>query len=126
MSRTFDGITMLKKISLVLAFLMVIMIFTACAECIDTKRETVEVVITDAYYEDEWTQFIPSGKALIPIVHSARYIITVKHNGVEYDIDDSDVYEGYKYRIGDTVEAVLETRTYDDGRVTYDILELRG
>jgi hypothetical protein len=63
---------------------------------------------------------------MIPINHPATYRITVEYDGAEYNIGGSDVYNTYNDRIGETIEALLEIRTYDDGTVKYDILSLNG
>ena len=117
---------MKRKLAILLLLIVLCMLTAACAKCIDTKQETVEVVITDEHYRGPYTTFAYSGKVMVPIHHAATYRITVEYNGVEYDVHGRDVYDAYKDRIGETVEGILEIRTYDDGTVKYEIVSLEG
>lgn len=56
----------------------------------------------------------------------AEYEITVNYNGVEYSLSDESTYRKYHGRIGQTVSAVLVTKTYDDGEVRQYINRLGG
>lgn len=51
---------------------------------------------------------------------------TVNYNGVEYSLSDESTYRKYHGRIGQTVSAVLVTKTYDDGEVRQYINRLGG
>ena len=103
--------------------LMILLV--GCAECIDTKYENVEVNIVNKHYRAMWMQPIRSGKVTTFITHPARYEIIIEYKGTEYTIDDSDTYDKYKDKVGKTVIGTLETRTYDDGTVKYDITQLK-
>lgn len=56
----------------------------------------------------------------------AEYEITVNYNGAEYSLSDESTYRKYHGRIGQTVSAVLVTKTYDDGEVRQYINRLGG
>ena len=56
----------------------------------------------------------------------AEYEITVDYNGVEYSLSDESTYRKYHGRIGQTVSAVLITKTYDNGNVKQYINCLGG
>lgn len=68
--------------------------------------------------------YSPATKTMMPQSHPAVYSITVKYNGVEYDISDSDTYNKYSDKIGEYVDGILETKKYDDGTVRYNIVDL--
>ena len=59
------------------------------------------------------------------------YMAPVSYNGwdytnVEYSLSDESTYRKYHGRIGQTVSAVLVTKTYDDGEVRQYINRLGG
>ena len=56
----------------------------------------------------------------------AEYEITVNYNGTEYSLNDESTYRKYHGRIGQTVSAVLITKTYDNGKVKQWIDSLGG
>ena len=115
----------MKKIFIMILVLMLgCSILCGCAELVSTEYETVDVEIIDEYYRGPYTSFVFSGKVLIPISRPATYRIDVEYDGVKYSIYDSDTYNIYKDRVGDTVKATLKIRTYDDGNVTRDITAL--
>ena len=113
-----------NKIFALLLLIALITCLVGCAECISTECETVEVVIVDEYHRSAYTQFIFSGKTMIPITHAARYEIIVEYNGVKHTISGKDTYDKYKNMVGDTAIGTLEIKTYDDGTVKYDIVSL--
>lgn len=97
---------------------------TGCAKVINTEETVVPVTIMDSYHRAAYTTPMCAGKVVSIIHHPAIYRIYVEYMGVEYAISGSKTYHAYKDRIGDTVNAVLETRTYDDGSIKYDILSI--
>lgn len=110
----------LKNKILSIALLVILALnLTSCAKCISTEYENVEVVITDEYYSPMWMQVKP-----VMMTHPAVYKITVQHDGNEYTIDDADTYNKYNDKVGQTAIGQLETKTYDNGTVTYDIVSL--
>jgi hypothetical protein len=98
--------------------------FAGCAELINTEHKTVNVRIVDAYHRSAWAQPMMAGKVMTMITHPAVYRIDVEYEGVEYSVSGSDTYNAYKDLVGETVPAILEIRTYDDGTVKYDIISL--
>lgn len=86
----------------------------------------VQVKIIDEYHRAAYTTmyYNPATKTMMPQSHPAVYSITVKYNGVEYDISDSDTYNKYSDKIGEYVDGILETKKYDDGTVRYNIVDL--
>ena len=101
------------------------MCLTSCAKVISTETKDVEVEIIDEYHRGMWLQPILTGKVTTMITHPAVYEITVEYNGSEYVISGSDTYEIYKDKIGEISIGVLEIKTYDNGKITEDIIELK-
>ncbi len=114
----------MKKIVGILLILSIIFITVGCAECISTEYETVEVKVTDAHHKGVWMQPMKVGKTTTYINHPAKYKITVEYDGKEYVIDDRDTYNKYKDKLGQTTNATLEIKTYDDDSVRYNIISL--
>lgn len=115
----------MKKNILIFLLVVAMMIsLVGCAECISTEYETVEVTIIDEYYYPEWIQPVICGETTSLIVHPAEYRITVEYNGVEYIFNDSDTYDRYEDKVGQTATGTLEIRSYDDGTVKYVIVSL--
>ena len=97
-----------------------------CAKLVSTEYENVEVKITDVYYKPSYTITTYDVVLKMPMVQSypAIYIVTIEYNGIEYTLSDSDTYNKYKEKVGQTAIGILEIHTYDDGTVKYDITEL--
>nr|DAH39160.1 MAG TPA: peptidylprolyl isomerase [Caudoviricetes sp.] len=115
---------MKRKPSVILALVLMIFYLSGCAKCIDTQCSTVDVKIVDEYYQSMYITPIRCGKTTTMITHPAVYEITVEYNGVDYVICGSDTYEKYSDKIGDVASGTLETKSYDDGTVRYNIKEL--
>lgn len=58
------------------------------------------------------------------VTHPAEYRITVEYDGIEYVISGRDVYDKYSDKVGEYTNGTLETKTYDNGIIDYDIIEL--
>ena len=110
---------------LLFAVIISILILSGCAKCISTKSEFVDVTVVDEYYRSMYQTPIFSGGEFVGFMtYPAEYRITVEYDGVRYGIGGESAYRRYSNRIGDTVTGILETKTYDDGSVTHDIIEL--
>lgn len=109
------------------AFAILIFIFTltGCAKCVSVETSTVQVKIVDKYHRS--TYFVPRriGKVRHIVGRPAVYRITVEYNGDEYEIGGREIYDKYSDRVGESVDGVLESRQYDDGHETYDIIGLK-
>lgn len=118
----------MKKAATILILLLIsAFILTGCAKCIDKKEESVKVKIVNEYYKPEEIHY--SGTINhVPQFRTdyAEYEITVDYNGVEYSLSDESTYRKYHGRIGQTVSAVLITKTYDNGDVRRYINRLGG
>lgn len=115
---------MKKILCIISTMLILIFVLTGCAKCISTETSTVQVKITDEYYRAKHVRPFFNGKTTIVITHPAVYRITAEYNGVEYDILGSDTYNKYSDKVGEYVNGTLQTMKYDDGTVTYRIVEL--
>ena len=115
---------MKKNILMFLLPLVIMFSLVGCAECISTEYENVEVKIIDEHYSPTWYQPVFTGKSTTLITHPATYRITIEYNGVEYTFSDSDTYDRYKDKVGQTAIGTLEIRSYDDGTTRYVITSL--
>ncbi len=105
--------------------IMLVFILSGCSKCISTKSEFVDVTVIDEYYKESYsTPVFVGGSLRYFIYHPDEYIITVEYDGTRYRIEGASTYKKYSDRIGDTVTGILEARTYDNGSVIYDIIEL--
>ena len=109
----------MKKVTTILILLLIsAFMLTGCAKCIDKKEESVKVTIVNEYYKPEETRFTGMINHVPQFwTDDAEYEITVDYNGTEYSISDESTYRKYHGRIGQTVPAVLVTKTYDNGDV---------
>lgn len=114
------------KRKILLVYLCVLtLFFCGCAKCIDKKQISVQVKIVEKYHRSGYTTPIPCGKTITIISHPAINRIIVKYKGEEYAINDKETYEKYQKSVGETVKAILEIRTYDDGTEKKDIIKLK-
>lgn len=115
---------MKRKPSVILVLALMIFSLSGCAKCIDTQYSTVDVKIVDEYYRGMYVTPMKCGKVMTMISHPAVYDITVEYNGTDYVISGSDTYEKYSDKIGEFTTGTIETKSYDDGTVRYNITEL--
>lgn len=113
-----------KVLYIILLLITIILTLTGCAKCVSTETSTVQVKIVDKYYSSAYTTPVYYGKTWMMTTHPAVYRITVEYNDIQYNINGHSTYEKYSNRIGDSVNAVLQTKTYDDDSVKYEIIEL--
>lgn len=118
----------MKKVTTILILLLIsAFMLTGCAKCIDKKEESIKVKIVNEYYKPEEIHY--SGVINhVPQFYTdyAEYEITVDYKGTEYSIDDESTYRKYHGRVGQTISAVLITKTYDNGKVKQYISRLGG
>lgn len=115
----------IKRLVVLLLICGVICTLCGCVnECLSVEYETVDVKIVDEYYRGPWTQMVMSGKVLVPVHHAAVYRISVQYDGKWYDVGGMDIYNQYKDRIGETVTATMEIRTFTDDTVKRNIISL--
>lgn len=117
----------MRKAKGMILFILIITLFTGCAKCIDVQSSETEVTITDVYHRSSYTtmQYNAATKTMKPHIHPAVYRITVTYNGADYYFHDATTYKKCEDRIGETVTATLETRTYDDGTKRYGIVSIK-
>jgi len=89
--------------------------FTGCAELINTEIQEVDATVTDIYHRAAWVQMMSTGKTMIPISHPAKYEVTFTYEDVTLTVDDKELYDYYKDKIGTTVKCDLITEYYDNG-----------
>ena len=118
----------MKKVTTILILLLIsVFMLTGCAKCIDKKEESVKVKIVNEHYKPEEIRFTGIINHVPQFwTDDAEYEITVDYNGTEYSLSDESTYRKYHGRIGQTVSAVLITKTYDNGKVKQWINSLGG
>lgn len=117
----------MKKFLCNLAILLIyVFVLTGCTKCIRTEVSTVQVKVTDEYYEAAHATLEYNVIYDMPMLKTVptKYRITVEYNDIEYDFTDEDTYNKYSNRIGEYVNGTLETKKYEDGTVRYNIVNL--
>ena len=94
------------------------------AKCINTEISIAEVKVVDAHYKPSSIVHVHTGKTIILVPTPEESKITVQYNGKEYCFNEKDIYQKYSDQIGEYVKGTLETKQYDDGTVSYDIISL--
>lgn len=115
----------MKKLFFLILCFTIMFSLCGCAKCISTEITEVEVKITDEYHRGMYMTPIRSGKVTTFVTHPEVYRITVEYNENEYTISGRDTYNSYKDKVGETAIGILETKTYDDESVKYDIISLK-
>lgn len=115
----------MKKSFNIMVIVCLIFLLTGCKKCISTEYENIEVTIVDEYHRRAYSTPRRIGKTTTMRVHPAVYRITVEYNSIKYTISGKNTYNKYKEKVGQTIFATLEVRTYDDGSVKYDITGLQ-
>lgn len=114
---------MLKKIS-VLVLIVFCLMLQGCSKCIKEEYIQDTVTIVDISYHGAWIQQIPAGKTMAVIFHPAEYITVVDYKRMEHSIYDKDTYNFYKNKNNEQVQANILVKTYDNGKVKYNIENL--
>ena len=114
----------MKRILPIVLVIVIAISMVACAKLISTEYETVEVKIVDKYHRSAIVQPIMVRKVVTLRTIPAVYRIIVEYNGVQYTVSGSETYNCYKDRIGETVNATMETRLYDDDTSRQNIVSL--
>lgn len=115
---------MKKNITIILTIAVICSCFIGCTKCIKTETYTDQVKIVDTHYVDgRWISAF-NGKSQTLIYLPATYQVIVSYNDAEYTVDGGDVYNKYKDKIGNTVNATIEKKNYDDGTVKYSVVEI--
>lgn len=115
---------MKKIISMGLVITMICLCFIGCAKCIGTETNVEQVEVIDTYHRSAWIQPLVSGKVHTFIHHPAVYQVIVSYNDVEYRVGGKEIYDKYKDRVGETVNATIEKNSYDDRTVKYSVTAL--
>ena len=114
----------MKRIVAIIAAISCMFVLCGCAKLIAEEYSTVSVLVVDSHYTPARIMPVTAGKVRTFVTHPARYYICVEYDGIEYSISGSDTYSRFKDKIGETANAQLRTRTYDDGTIKRDIISL--
>jgi hypothetical protein len=109
---------MKKLLILILTLALLLPCLVSCAELINTETQEVEATVADIYHRGAWVQMVPTSKSIIPISHPARYEVTFKYENVTLTINDKELYDYYKDKVGSTVKCDLIIEYYDDGSIS--------
>lgn len=119
---------MRKTVKTLVCFLLMLSLtlgLIGCAKVVSVTKEDVLVSIVDEHYRHTYMQPIHTGKVTTYITQPAQYKIIVEYGGKQFVIDDRDTYDKYKDHVGEVTTGTLETTTYDNGKVWYDIVSLQ-
>ena len=114
----------MKRIIAIIAVILCVFVLCSCAKMLNEEYSPVSVIVVDSHYTSPRVVPIVAGKVRTFVTYPARYRIYVEYNGIKYSIGGRDTYYRYKDKIGETANAKLRTRTYDDGTIKYDIISL--
>lgn len=119
---------MKRALYIILAIFTSILILTSCT-CYD-KSNTKDVSVVRVKIVDEshiGKSFAPIrfGRVTSVVTRPEIYNITVEYNGSEYFLSGGSEYSKYYGNVGEYVNGVLETTSYDDGNKTYKIIGLK-
>lgn len=120
----------MKKIILKLVgIVLVCFCLSGCVKCINVEKITDQVEIIYADYRPQIMQMTYINKHAGVRIIPSKHEIMVEYNGSMFYLNDSDTYkrsyERYKYIVGQYVDATIEKRTFEDGRVTFSVLRLQ-
>ena len=110
----------MKKIIL-LCLIIFIISLTGCAKVIKTEEQDVKVKVINVNHTPH--RFYMVGK--VPITHPAKYEVTVKYEDKTYTFDNDYLYEKYKDKVGENIDAILTTYIYDDEKVEERITKIK-
>ena len=107
----------MKKIISVLLITVMLLYLVSCAELISTETQEVDAIVIDVYYKGMWMQPVSIGKTTTWITHPAQYKVTFAYENITLTVNDKELYDYYKDKIGTTAKCDLIIKYYDDGMV---------
>ena len=107
--------------NILISLIIFIILLTGCSKIIETEKQDIKVEIINTNYSPMWTQMV--GETFI--TYPSKYEVTVKYKGKEYTVDNEEVYQKYKDKIGEIVDAELTTNIYDTGNVVKIITKIK-
>lgn len=109
----------MKKIAMLILGLLVVSLLSGCSELVERTHINDYVTITDADYSPGYSSIYLIGGTIYDDTVDPDYIIEYEYNGTEDCVDDEDIYNKYRDKIGEKVPAVIRVDTYDDGTIKY-------
>lgn len=113
---------MKKIISCLILSLFIGVMITGCKTCISSETFKDEAVIAKTDYTPSSIVSVPVGKIISPIIHPASYDVTLSYNGIEYQFDNSDLYNYCKDHEGESIQVDISIDKFDDGTTRTDIV----
>ena len=113
---------MKKIISCLILSLFIGVMITGCKTCISSEAIEDEAVIVKTDYTPSTIVCVPVGKIISPIIYPASYDVTLSYNGIEYQFDNSDLYNYCKDHEGESIQVDISIDKFDDGTTRTDIV----
>lgn len=107
----------MKKITILILGLLVVSSLSGCSELVERTHINDYVTITDADYHHGYSTTELMGNTIYDDTVYPEYIIDYEYNGTEDCVNDEDIYNKYRDKIGEKVPAVIRVDTYDDGTI---------
>ena len=101
------------KKGLLFALVIMITLLSACSRVEYTDYKTVQALIADVYYDSDNQN------------HRDSYTIIVRYEGNNYYFTEPFYYYRYFDKIGESVNATLETKHYVNGKIKTDLVALK-
>lgn len=111
----------MKKRNVILLLLVIMILFVGCSKVIQTQTITVLATITEIDYISDLILPVQCGQTTIYQTLPARYEITVEFGDIETTIDNEELYNKYKDKIGNFVMCDLITTHYDNGKISKEL-----
>lgn len=99
-------------------------VMTGCAELVSTETITVDAEISQTYHRAYYVTPMKIGNVTTQITHPASWSTYVMYEGKEYKIGTKEAYNLCKGREGETIKATFNIKTYDDGSIVYNLIDV--
>ena len=106
--------------------ILLVFLFFLIPQPVDSTTTRAEVIIEDVDYIPPQTKYFPVGMQLSRKEFPAQYIVEINYNGKLYSLEDKNIYELYKDKIGKKAIAVFDTTIYDNGKYKHELLWLEA
>lgn len=93
---------------------------------VDHTTTKTEVIIEDIDYVPAQTKYIPTGMRLARKEIPTQYIVEIRYDDKLYSLEDKNIYELYKDKVGKKAIAVFDTIIYDNGKCKHELLWLEA
>lgn len=113
---------MKKFISCFILSVFIATLLTGCKTCISTETFKDEAVIVNTVYTPTRIMPVCTGKTVSTVIYPSSYDVTLSYDGVEYNFDNSKLYNYCKNHKGELLMVDIAINKYDDGTTKTDIV----